>query len=64
MVARYSDHLAYFFLVNIIFKVDKDYRRYEKKIQDMQAKEGEMAATFVEKVSYISKRAEERGGEW
>lgn len=32
-------------------KVDKDYRTYERTIDDMKARESEMAATFVQKVS-------------
>lgn len=31
-------------------KIDKDYRNYERVIGEMQAREEEMAVTFVEKV--------------
>lgn len=33
-----------------ILKIDKDYRNYERVIGEMQAREEDMAATFVEKV--------------
>lgn len=41
-------------------KVDKDYRTYERTIDDMKARESEMAATFVQKVS--NKKTATRGG--
>ncbi|CAM9409047.1 unnamed protein product, partial [Ectocarpus sp. 12 AP-2014] len=43
-------------------KIDRDYRKYDRVIAEMQAREDEMAVTFVEKV--LERRDADIGGAW
>ncbi|CAM9092452.1 unnamed protein product, partial [Ectocarpus fasciculatus] len=43
-------------------QIDRDYRKYDRVIAEMQAREDEMAVTFVEKV--LERRDADIGGAW
>lgn len=47
---RFIPSPAYLYYHRRELKIDRDYRKYDRVIAEMQAREDEMAVTFVEKV--------------